>query len=115
MDIWKEGKYFDLWSVNHLLSGIIFTGWFLLYGLSIWQVFVLHFIGAVGWEATEHFIGVKEHLRNKVVDVICGNIGLCVGYFFLFGFRALIIWSVIYLIMQVLGYLAYRKRRVQDK
>lgn len=118
MYIWKEGKYVDLWSVIHLLSGIVFTGWMLELGIHIGIIFIMYIVLAVLWEVTEMKLEIFEHQRNIVVDVLIGIVGyLCVfivrdasgvmsrGY--------LILFTILYVSMQVHGYLFYRKRKEQ--
>ena len=110
MNIWKEGRYLDAWSVNHLLSGAIFTGWLLTFGLNILIIFFLHLVLAIVWEIFEALFGICEHLSNRIMDVVVGNIGFFLVYIFSINFYVLIALTSLYLFMQILGYLAYRKR-----
>jgi len=75
LDIWKESKYLDLWSVNHFLSGVVFTGWMLEAGLDIWIVFIIYASLAVGWEIYETIKKLHEHIGNKIMDVVTGIAG----------------------------------------
>ena len=77
MNIWNEGKYLDLWSLNHFLSGIVFAGWMFFFGLSIEKIFIVYFIIAVGWELYELLekTRAQEYLGNKIMDVVTGIAG----------------------------------------
>lgn len=74
-DIWREGKYIDLWSVPHVLSGmglgfapLIFAGPPVLLWLAALALLV-------AWEVFEASVGIVEQRTNSVVDVIIGMIG----------------------------------------
>lgn len=66
MDIWKEGKYLDFWSIIHLVDGMFVAGIFILIGLKIEIGFLLSFIISVVWELVEP----PEAFWNKILDVI---------------------------------------------
>src|SRR3989344_4125735 len=81
-DIRNDGKYLDLWSVNHFLSGIVYTGWMIEWDFNIWFIFVTYFILAVAWELYEFYADVFEELGNKVMDVVTGVIGFFIIIYF---------------------------------
>jgi len=110
MDIWREGKYVDMWSVPHLLSGIIFTGWLLVFGFDIWKIFFLHLALSILWEFVESFKKIHEHFNNKVVDVILGNVGFFLVFLFSIRTDILMLLSVLYVLLEISGHLAYRRR-----
>lgn len=47
-DIWREGKYLDLWSVPHVLSGISVALGLYILGFDFWAAFVIGFLLLVG-------------------------------------------------------------------
>ena len=71
-----EGKYFDLWMVVHLLSGV--AGGFsnVFFALAAPWVFALAFLMMVVWEIVEHLNGIRESFSNRVVDVVVGLLGV---------------------------------------
>ena len=67
-DDWgHEGKLFDWWSVPHFLTGSLFG----LLGIGIGFVIPI----AITWELVEVFSRVKEHLPNRIVDVLLAAAG----------------------------------------
>ncbi len=110
-DIRNDGKYLDLWSLNHFLSGIVYAGWVFQLGFSLWFVFVSYFILAVAWELYEFYADVFEHLGNKAMDVITGVMGfLLLSFTNIFDFRNLVVITVIYIILELYCYIDYKLR-----
>jgi len=72
----SEGRFLDLWVLIHLLTGV--TGGFsnVFFGLTTAQVVGLGTVLMVIWEIGEHVQGIREHLANRVVDVVAGLIGV---------------------------------------
>lgn len=71
-DIWREGKWLDLWSVVHFLSGIS-----LGFGISIFQFgtvasIVIAFLLLVAYEMWEAMVQIHETPQNRVMDVVVG-------------------------------------------
>ncbi|MEO5635017.1 MAG: hypothetical protein ABIR14_00285 [Candidatus Paceibacterota bacterium] len=115
-DIWKEGKYLDLWSVNHFLSGVVFTGWMLFLHFESFTILFSYLFVAIGWEVFEKFRGIHEHMGNRVVDVIVGVLGVFTVYIFAvqgtrMSFQSLIIITLIFLLMELHGFITYRQRK----
>jgi len=80
--IWEGERYFDIWSLNHFLSGFVLSGFFIFIGLSLWVAFVLSFVIMLSWEIyerTNNFL--KEPLGNQVLDVITGLAGFFIMYY----------------------------------
>ena len=114
-DYFKEGKYFDLWSVNHLLSGFLYAGWIIKLGFDYKFIFVSYFILAVAWEIYEKVSGIKEHIENQVMDVVTGVVGVIIFYFLSTSNYRVSIWVLILLTiaftaLEISGYLAYKRR-----
>lgn len=115
---WREGKHFDLWSINHLLSGVVLAA--VLFNLNV--DFKMALLAAtvlfVGWELFEIAIGIKEHLPNMIVDVLCDLFGfLAVSYFYFIvgntlSWNATFVWIAIFAVFNIWGFIAYEKRKL---
>ncbi len=114
-NLWGEGKYLDFWSINHFLSGVVLTGWGVFFGFSLKISFVVYVALAIGWEIFEIFKGIHEYFGNKVMDVVTGIIGsLLICVFYLtdnpISFLALICLTIVYILIEVWGYVSYKMR-----
>lgn len=71
-DIWREGKYLDLWSVPHFLSGmcVAFGLFFLDYTAN--AAFVIVFLLLVAYEMFEVIAKIEETRWNRILDVVVG-------------------------------------------
>lgn len=117
IDIWAEGKYIDLWSIPHVLSGIILFMIFQYLGMGFWFNFILATIIMTWWEFfEEHFMNVNEYITNKIMDVVTGIIGWLVIYFLIvyYGvskiFPYFLITVAIYLLLNFWGLSAHLNR-----
>jgi hypothetical protein len=73
-DIWREGKYLDLWSVPHFLSGML-VGIALRYiGLATLPAFVIALILLIAYEFFEYCADIEEMFTNSVMDVVVGMV-----------------------------------------
>jgi len=73
-DMWREGKYLDLWSVPHFLSGIV-VGWSLYaIGFGFKESAVISFLLLVLWECFELFAEIEEGWINRGLDVVVGMV-----------------------------------------
>jgi|GEM_PF-2462502 len=112
---WKEGKHFDIWTVSHLLSGFVLGGWMINLGMDFLSASVAYLGIAILWEAFELYRDVREHSRNRVVDVLIGLAGYA-GLFLvskegLIRMTWLMPLTAIYVSMGVYGYINYRRRK----
>ena len=79
--IWQEGIYFDLWSVIHLLFGMVFGGGILFLKIKCWKGFLSTLLVAIIWELIEW---IPEIVSNQILDVLLAGIGfLLINYLFL--------------------------------
>lgn len=70
-DTWgRERKYVDLWSIPHVIGGVLLG----LFGVGVVWVLAL----TVWWEFAESWSRVFEHVTNRVTDVVIAVAG-CVG------------------------------------
>lgn len=115
---WKEGRYADLWSINHFLSGLVFGGILFVTGVSFLTTFIIGLILFVGWEVIEILIGIKEHTPNMVADVLFDLAGLLAiaWWFFVLdktlSWTALGAWILLFMIFNIWGFIAYEARKI---
>lgn len=109
MSIWKEGKYVDTWAVTHFLWGVIFAWWLQLVGLSVGPASVIYLIGAIVWEIVEVKIA-KEHIYNKIIDVIIGLVGFFLFHMVPWSTKAMIALTFASVVIEIHGYLNYKNR-----
>jgi hypothetical protein len=75
-DIWREGKYLDLWSVPHFLSGISVALGLHILGFDFWAAVVIGFLLLVAYEMFEVIAKIEETQMNRVLDVVVGMTSL---------------------------------------
>jgi hypothetical protein len=71
-DIWREGKWLDLWSVVHFLSGVSFGLGMLFLKLGVTSSIIIVFILLVSYEMWEAMVKIAETPQNRVMDVVVG-------------------------------------------
>lgn len=117
-DWWQKGRGFDLWSIPHLLFGILMGMVPLLAGISFLTAFTLTLILAVLWEVYEKFSGIKETVQNILFDLILSVMA------FIITSLALLMYPlhtddlrvvasavfIVYAFTNISGWLAYRRR-----
>jgi hypothetical protein len=85
-DIWREGKYLDLWSAVHFLSGAsLGLGFYFLRFLNIGVTgsIVIVFLLLVAYELWEAMVRIAETPQNRVLDVVVGMVSF-LPFFLLF-------------------------------
>jgi hypothetical protein len=86
MDIWKHGKYVDLWSLVHFLSGFLLGAIFFALGYTFLTALLLSTILLLLWEAFEWLTKISEPSVNVAMDMVVGLAGFLAGaylYYFL--------------------------------
>lgn len=115
-DLWAEGKYFDFWSVNHFLSGVVVAAALLLFNVSFWPALVIAFLIFVAYELLEVALQIEEHMANRVTDVAVDVLGFFAAvYVFLIlekplNVTFLVIVVLLLIVLTILGYDAWVKR-----
>jgi uncharacterized membrane protein (DUF373 family) len=71
-DIWREGKWLDLWSVVHFLSGISLGFGIALFQFGTVASIVIVFILLVAYELWEAMVQIHETPQNRIMDVVVG-------------------------------------------
>lgn len=79
-DRWIGGKYFDLWSIVHFLSGTLWGFFPSLFGLSVILVFPTLLVVAISWEFFELHHGITERKSNSLSDIMASIIGFILVY-----------------------------------
>jgi hypothetical protein len=82
-DIWREGKWLDLWSVVHFLSGTsIGLGFYFLHFGSFASV-ALALLSLISYEMWEAMVRIEETPMNRFMDVVVGMTGYLPAFFLL--------------------------------
>ena len=119
-DWWLKGGGFDLWSIPHFLFGVLMGMLPLLTGVSFVMGCVFTAFLAVSWEVFEKSIlRVRETTQNVILDVVLALLGyaLVAHLLFLYPLHRQDAWmtfiaiGVLYLFMNLSGWLAYRRRQ----
>lgn len=78
INLFVELPYFDLWSISHILYGMVL---FLLL-LNKGRIFSYLIIGitAIAWEVFEVLINVFEYPSNRVSDIVVTFIGFYLAF-----------------------------------
>lgn len=82
-DLWREGKWFDLWSVVHLFSGASMGFIFYFLPFNTTASIVIAFLLLVAYEMWEKIVGIEEAPTNRVMDVVVGMVGFLPIFFLL--------------------------------
>lgn len=116
LDIWRHGRYVDLWSLVHILSGALLAGIFFYLGLNLFWSATFALIVLLGWEFFEAVIGIGETVGNVVMDIIlgmAGYLGLAYLHYYgglLFDWRNYLILLLLTLILSAWGFVDFLKR-----
>ncbi len=71
-DIWREGKYLDLWSVPHFLSGIALALAMHFLGFGALPTSIIALLLLVAYEMFEALVKIEETRMNRILDVVVG-------------------------------------------
>ncbi len=86
MDIWKHGKYIDLWSLVHFLSGFLLAAIFAAFGYTFAISLGITIVVLLAWEGFEWVTNIIEPSLNVMADMLVGIAGFLMGaymYFYL--------------------------------
>jgi hypothetical protein len=116
-EYWKEGRYADLWSINHFLSGVVLGALLFTFGVSFSWSLLIALVLFVGWELVEILMGIKEHMPNMVTDVLFDMAGfLAVAWYFSavapLSWTAMAVIIIIFMIFNIWGFIAYEERKI---
>jgi len=82
-DIWREGKWIDLWSVVHFLSGISLGLGTYFFKFGTQSSFVIVFLLLVAYEMWEAMVQIEETPQNRFMDVVIGMTSFTPTFLFL--------------------------------
>jgi hypothetical protein len=122
IQIWEEGHNFDLWHVQHFIVGLLLAGLVIWFKLSFWVGFTIALVIIFGWEIFETLVQIEETRFNMIFDIVFSLI----AYFLILYLPDHYLYSqtfpifleslvVIYVVLGVWGYLAYRIRTRSHK
>src|SRR3990167_2881435 len=87
-DIWREGKWIDLWSVVHLLSGMSFGLALGILGFGTAASIIVAPLSFVLYETWEAMVKIVETPQNRFMDVVVGMVSFAPVFFLSQGLSA---------------------------
>lgn len=82
-DAWREGTWLDLWSVVHLLTGVLVGLGFNFLGLPTLYAFIIAVLALVMYEMWEALAKIHETPQNRIMDVVVGMISFAPSFLYL--------------------------------
>lgn len=116
MDIWRHGRYIDLWSFVHLLSGVLLAVGFYGLGFGFEATLTFSLILLIAWEVFEWAIRIIEPTPNVLIDILIGAVGLGFGMWWHYGLEepfssfAFIVLLVLTLGLSLWGFIDFHFR-----
>lgn len=115
-NLWAEGKYIDFWTINHILAGAVIAGVSVISSVPFWTIVIVLFSLTIVWEIYETIKNIRETIENKILDVIVAMVGFAIIYIvmnvqILNNVILVLIITLLFTILNILGYLNYRKTR----
>ncbi len=114
---WGEGKYWDLWMLVHISWGVIIACIMNFLFLQTVPAYLIALGAMIAWKTYELLTGIKEELTNLILDIVFEFFGFIGVYEYILPFISLteriIFLTTIFIIMiilEVIGWRAYRKR-----
>ena len=80
-DIWREGKWIDLWSVVHLLTGVSVGVGMPVFHFSAIPTIIIVSLALALYEMWEAMVKIHETPQNRVTDVVCGMASFLPSFF----------------------------------
>jgi hypothetical protein len=114
--IFKNGKYLDLWSVNHTLAGVVIAGPLYYFSISLSYSLFIALVLIVGWEVYEIIFKIYETWQNRSTDIITGVLGFFFVWYLYPNFSInqqmsiYLISLFVFIVLEIWGYFAYRAR-----
>lgn len=114
-DIWREGKWVDLWSLVHLLSGVSTAFAITWFGFGLAASAVIAFLLFVAYELWEAMVKIAETPQNRSMDVVAGMASFVPAFFLVRGLSgsdfvlAFGLVLTVNIVLATFGWLASRK------
>ena len=119
--LWGEGRYIDLWTIPHVLAGVLLGGYLYWFGVSLLINITITAILVISWEFFELYcLGVHEHLTNSLTDILVALIGFIITYAFILKYSIatiipyLLTLTVVYIFLNSWGFLAYKRKKLEQ-
>ena len=80
-DMWRQGKWLDLWSVVHFLSGILIGLGFYFLHVGAFASVALALVSLVAYEMWERLMQMEETFANGCMDVVVGMFSFLLAFF----------------------------------
>ena len=119
-ELWEEGKYLDMWSVSHFLSGLLIASVLFLLGIAFVPALVIATVLFVLYELFEVVVHIEESFTNRFMDVVVDVVGfLFATYFFVIiekppSIPLLFVLLLALIFLEVWGFTAWKKRMRGD-
>lgn len=114
-DAWREGDYFDLWSVPHFLSGMVVAFSLFFLGFEARSAFIIAFLLLVVYELFESVAKIDETKWNRVLDVVVGMVSFSPTFLLLPHFEQIYTITAFVVITIVDGILSFFGWRASQK
>jgi hypothetical protein len=119
--LWAEGRYVDLWTIPHILAGVLLGGYLYWFGVPLLINITITAVLIISWEFFElHFLGVHEHLTNSLMDILVALIGFIITHIFIIKYSIEIVFpyllalTIIYIFLNSWGFLAYKRKKLEQ-
>jgi type III secretory pathway component EscU len=110
-DIWKHGKYVDLWSLVHFLSGVLLAAVTQRLDLPFFWALAVSVVALVAWEWFEALKKIIEPSVNVTVDIVIGLVGFLLAWSFVSWNDALLVAVLIAtVLLSFWGFMDFLKR-----
>lgn len=117
--LWREGKYLDLWSVVHFLTGFAVGGAFIFLHVNSYIASAIAVGLFTGWEIFEPVIKIQEKSSNHIADVIVDYLGFFIAQLYVFAWYGTMHWyiptivALVALALMTWGIIDFKKRKKQ--
>lgn len=92
--LWREGKFFDLWSVVHFLGGFAIGGALVYFGVEPYLAGAIGVALFAGWELFEVIVKIHEHGANRVSDLLVDYIGFFLAQLYAYALGYEMYWYI---------------------
>jgi len=72
---WEHGRYFDLWSIIHTLTGVILGTLATILNINFFTALFITAVLMILWEVLEVVFEMAEDIQNVITDVVVGLSG----------------------------------------
>ena len=121
-DRWREGKWIDLWSVVHFLTGMSLGLGMLLFRFGTTSSVIIVFLLLVAYEMWEAMVKIEETPQNRFMDVVVGMASFLPTFLFLAPalsrYQLILLFGFVLtanVVMATLGWLESRKADELEK